>query len=504
MSEPDPPTHLHHIGRGGSQNVAAAAIAAGLGIALSVVVARSFSEEDTGLYFAATSVVLLVGTITRLGASIGLVYWVARLREIGRAGELRALFRIALQPVLALSLVGAGLLFVGAPFASDLMLGGSNTGTTLLRLLALALPAIVAFDVLLAATRGLGTMKPTASLDRVARPAAQLLLTIGGATLGSIVAVTAAWALPYYAAAVLAGLWLLRRTQGEHEPAQPELRREFWRFTWPRAITSVVQQARQRFDIVLVSAIRSPAEAAIYAIATRFLVVGQLTNSALALAAQPQVASLSAADRKASIASVYRSTTTWIIMLNGPLYIGVAIFSPLLLSIFGQSYVSAWPVTVTLCIAAFIGNSSGMVDVMLSMTGRTGATLGNSLGALATQVVLIVALVPTWGAFGAAVAWGTSIVVINTLSVIQLARSDGIHPFERGTTYALLGNFVAVALPAGAIAIALGQTWVAFGVSVALCGFAYTGFARLFRAQLHLSELAAALSRGRGRGLGHA
>lgn len=496
MSE-QPATHLHRIGRGGSQNVAAAAIAAGLGIALSVVVARSFSEEDTGLYFAATSVVLLVATIARLGTSIGLVYWVARLRELGRAHELRSLLVIALRPVLALSLLGAVVLFAGAPIASDLLLDGSETGTKLLRVLALALPAIVGFDALLGATRGLGTMTPTAVLDRIARPAAQLVLTVGAVAMGGIVAVTAAWALPYFGLLVIAGLWLARTTVRDHSPIDPGLRADFWRFTWPRAITSVVQQARQRFDIVLVSALRGPAEAAIYAIATRFLVVGQLTNSALALAAQPQVASLSATDRKASIASLYRSTTTWIILLNGPLYIGVAIFSPLLLSVFGEAYVSAWPVTVTLCIAAFIGNGSGMVDVMLSMTGRTSATLANSLGALATQVVLILALVPTWGAFGAAIAWGVSIVVINALSVIQLARSDGLHPFELGTGYAVLANLVAVAIPAGAVAVLLGQTWIALGASIVLCAATYTAFTRIFRGQLHLAELSRALRRRR-------
>ncbi|MCZ3387543.1 MAG: polysaccharide biosynthesis C-terminal domain-containing protein [Actinomycetia bacterium] len=497
MSDQQPATHLHRIGRGGSQNVAAAAIAAGLGIALSVVVARSFSEADTGLYFAATSVVLLVATIARLGTSIGLVYWVARLREIGRAGEIRSLLGIALRPVLALSLLGAVVLFAAAPVASDVLLDGSDTGTQLLRVLALALPAIVVFDTLLGATRGLGTMTPTAALDRVARPAVQLVITVGAVTIGGIVAVTAAWALPYYGLVVIAGLWLARAIVSDRSPVDPGLRADFWRFTWPRAITSVVQQARQRFDIVLVSALRGPAEAAIYAIATRFLVVGQLTNSALALAAQPQVASLSATDRKASIASLYRSTTTWIILLNGPLYIGVAIFSPLLLSIFGEAYVSAWPVTVTLCIAAFIGNGSGMVDVMLSMTGRTSATLANSLGALTTQVVLILALVPTWGAFGAAIAWGASIVVINALSVIQLARSDGLHPFELGTGYAVLANVVAVAIPASAVAVLLGQTWGALTLAIVLCAAGYAAFTRLFRDQLHLAELSRALRRRR-------
>lgn len=493
MSEQPPPSHLGRVGRGGSQNLAAAGIAAGLGIVLSVVVARSFTEEDTGLYFAATSIVLLVATITRLGTSVGLVYWVARLRELGRDNELRGLLAIALRPVLALSLLGAVVLFATAPVVSDLLLDGSETGTQLLQVLAVALPAIVLFDAILGATRGLGTMAPSAALDRVARPSAQLLLTLAAVAMGGIVAVAAAWALPFLALVVVAGFWMVRRIPSEQSHTSPGLRGEFWRFTWPRAITSTVQQSRQRFDIVLVSALSGPAEAAIYAIASRFLVVGQLTNSALALAAQPQVASLSANDRKRAIASLYRSTTTWIILLNGPFYIGVAIFSPLLLTIFGPSYAAAWPVTATLCIAAFIGNGSGMVDVILSMTGRTSATLGNSIGALVTQVVLIVALVPTWGAIGAAIAWGVSIVVINALSVVQLARSDGIHPFEPGTGYAVAANLVAIALPAGLISVVLGQTWVTLALAVGLCGLAYLAFTRMFWRQLHLSELSAAL-----------
>jgi O-antigen/teichoic acid export membrane protein len=192
---------------------------------------------------------------------------------------------------------------------------------------------------------------------------------------------------------------------------------------------------------------------------------------------------------------VYRSTTTWIILMNGPLYIGVAIFSPLLLSMFGESYTSAWPVTVALCIAAFIGNGSGMVDVILSMTGRTGITLTNSLGALVTQVILIFVLVPPYGAFGAAIAWGTSIIVINGLSVAQLARTDGVHPFEAGTAYAVLANLVAVALPAGLVALWLGQTWLALAVSIVACNASYVGFVRIYRRPLHLAELSVALRR---------
>ena len=140
---------LDRIGRGGSQNILAAALAAGLGILTSIVVARSFSETDTGLYFAATSVVLLIATVARLGTSIGLVYWVARLRHLGRETEIGPLLRMALTPVMVLSVLLAIAMFVLAEPLSSLLLGGGTTAATLLRVLALLLPAVVALDSLL-------------------------------------------------------------------------------------------------------------------------------------------------------------------------------------------------------------------------------------------------------------------------------------------------------------------------------------------------------------------
>ena len=294
--------------------------------------------------------------------------------------------------------------------------------------------------------------------------------------------------------------WLVRLIRREgHTPGVPidGLRRSFWVYTWPRAISSVVQQSRQRLDIVLVAALSSPVETALYAVASRFLVVGQLTNSALGLAAQPQVASLNAAERHEAVQGVYRTTTMWIILVNGPLYLVVAIFSPLLLSLFGPEYVSAWPITVVLCLAAFIGNGSGMVDVMLSMTGRTRWTLANALGALAVQVGLDIALIPSMGAMGAAIGWAASIVVINAMSVLQLAYSDQLHPFGPGPTRAVGVNIFAVAIPTTVCMLAFGQTWLSLLIALIISGACYLGLVWRLRQTFKVDLLLASLRRRR-------
>jgi O-antigen/teichoic acid export membrane protein len=480
--------------------LAAAAIAAGLGIVGSIAVTRLLSQGSAGTYFAATSLVVLAAAIARLGTPVGLVYWIARLQTLGRSGQLGDVLKIALGPVVVASLVVSVVLFAAAPWVADHVLGGSTNAVPLLRVLAFAVPFIVLSDALLGATRGFGGMRPTALLDRITRPSLQLVLLVIAGSVAGVVAMGAAWALPYVITATAAAVWLrsLLHSAGPSTSAEPiELRRSFWIFTWPRAATSIVQQALQRLDIILVSALRSPAEAALYAVATRFLVVGQLANSALGMAAQPQVARLIADGRRHEANEVYRSTTTWVILLNGPLYLVTAAFSPLLLGIFGPEYAKAWPVTVALCAAAFVGNGAGMVDVMLSMAGRTTWTLANSIVALVVQVIVDIALIPGLGAFGAAIGWGASILTANTLSLVALARADGLHPFERATFLAVGYTLLAVGLPTVISMVVLGQTWMGLFAALVVSAGLYSALVWRSRRTLHVEELIKAVSSSR-------
>jgi O-antigen/teichoic acid export membrane protein len=492
--------HLHHVGRGGTQNLIAAVAASAIGIVTSVIMARLLSKVDLGNFFTATSLVILLAAVARLGTSVSLVYWVSRLRELGHSRQIPTLLRIAFGPVIVLSVIASVLMYVTAPELSDSLFGGQPDAVGLVRVLAVFTPFVVLFDALLGATRGFGAMGPTALIDRLTRPLAQLILIVVAGSVAGLVAVAAAWAAPYLLATIAAGWWLLRRLRKEDTQSGaeiPGLRASFWHYTWPRAISSVVQQFRQRLDLILVAALSSPMETALYGVASRFLVVGQLTNSALGLAAQPQVASLNAADRHEAVQSVYRTTTMWIILVNGPLYLVVAVFSPLLLSIFGQEYVSAWPVTFVLCVAAFIGNGSGMVDVMLSMTGRTRWTLFNAVGALVVQIGIDVVLIPSKGAMGAAIGWAASIVVINALSVLQLAVQDQLHPFGRGTTQAVVVNLIAVALPSLAALLIFGQTWLALLVALVIGGALYLALVWRMRQLFQVDLLVASLRRSR-------
>jgi len=484
---------MARIARGGLLNLGGAGVSAVSGVVLVLVVTRALPQAEAGVFFALTSVFLLAGVVARLGTGAGLVYFTAGLRSRGRAADVRAFQRVAVVPVVAVSLLLATVLALSAPWVAEAVGAPGAGGATAVLVLAVLLPLTTLSDTLLAGTRGHGTMAPTVALDSVGRPLLQLAgvgLTVGG---GSLAVVAGAWALPWAVSAALAGWWLSRLGRDLPPPATraPEAApwREFWRFTAPRAVTSVVQIALQRLDIVLLTVLAGPAEAAVYTAATRFLVVGQLVGAAISNATQPALAGLLAVGDRAAVRRVYQGATAWIVLLAWPLYLLSAVFAEEVLGLFGPGYAAGRPVVLLLAGVLLLATACGMVDMLLTMAGRTTATLVNSLAALGVMLVLDLLLIPEFGVLGAAAGWAAAIAVKNLLPLARLRAELDLHPFGRAT---LSAAGLAVAgfgvLPWLTAATLPGRPG-AVGLAVAVGGLAYTAAVLRWRAALGLPPL---------------
>jgi O-antigen/teichoic acid export membrane protein len=239
----------------------------------------------------------------------------------------------------------------------------------------------------------------------------------------------------------------------------------FWAFTAPRALAGVAQIILQRLDIVLVAVISGPAQAAVYAAATRFLVAGQLANAALIQAAQPQLSHLFGIGDRAAAGAVYQATTAWLIVLTWPLYLLSALFGPQLLAVFGRSYRDGATVVVILALAMLLATACGQVDLVLTTAGRSRWSLFNGLLAVLVNVAVDVALIPRAGITGAAIGWAAALAVSNLVPLVQVAWVARVHPFGRGPAAAIAVTAVAF----GAVPLAA-RTALGPGLAASLTG----------------------------------
>jgi O-antigen/teichoic acid export membrane protein len=479
-----PGPRLKDVARGSALNLIGALVAAVTTLALTVVITREYSKPVAGAFFTAISLFLIVENAAGLGAWVGLVNFIARLRRLGHEDRVSAILRAAVIPVIVVSLVcTAGMILFAEPLAHLLLSGhlgkdGAAPGTVAdaLRALALALPFAALSDTLLGAARGYRAMKPTVVVDKIGRSTAQLIGVTIAITAGSVALLAPLWALPYVPAAAIGWYWL-RRVRRDHRPgtgsageaaARPgsavsvgtgvgsATSRGFWRFTGPRAVANLAQITIQRIDIVLVAIILGPVEAAIYTAATRFLVAGQFANSALSQAAQPRFAELFAVDDRRGANVVYRATTAWLVILTWPLYLLAVIYGPEILSIFGHSYRAGDMVMVILGLTMLVATACGQVDMVLITTGRSSWSLANGLTAVFVNVGLDLLLIPRYGITGAAIGWAVAIIITNLVPLAQLAVSKRLNPFGPGT-------FIAIGLSVVSFAIIPLAARAAFG-----------------------------------------
>lgn len=469
--------------RGGLVNLAGAAVAGLSGLVVTWLVAAGLGPATAGKFFTATTAFLLALAIARLGTPTGLVYWFARLRNEDRRGELRSVLTAALVPVTLLSLLfSLGTLAFADHFA----------GADILRVLAVFLPASVLMEAFLSASRGYGGMRQTVLIDKLGRSGAQVVLltaVVFGWQTG-IFAVSLAWALPYLPAALVAAHVVYKRLRTEPvDPVAPKWTRQlrpFWAYTAPRALAGVAQLGLQRLDIMLVAAMLGFTEAAIYTVATRFVTVGQLISGAIGTAAAPRLAACMSGRDYRTASTLYRTTTSWIVLATWPVYLLTSLAAPWYLWIFGPEYVTGEAIAVVWVLAAgmLVATGCGVVDSVLVMAGRTSWQLYNVAAALVVNLVLDLLLVPHLGVLGAAIGWTAGIAVNNLVPLAQLAYGYRLHPLGRATLTAMLLSTVFCGVFPG-LALLVGD--LTFAATAACCGIVYAVSAWRARKTLFLT-----------------
>ncbi|MEU8798000.1 polysaccharide biosynthesis C-terminal domain-containing protein [Spirillospora sp. NPDC048819] len=513
--------NLNRLARGGALNLVGAAVAGVQGLALVFLVAHLYSQRIAGTFFAATSLFIILQAVSWLGTDAGLLRWLPRHLALGDRAAARRTVPVALVPVVATAVL-AGLVLLGtAPWTASIVgAGDPGEAAGMVRVLALFLPLAAAQDALLAATRGYGSMRPTVLVDKILRQTLQVAGVVTAALLADdAIWLALAWAAPYLPCLTIAALWYLKISRAgsaadraEARPAAgpvPPVRGragwlplagEFWRFTAPRAFAQICQTAFQRADIVLVAALSSPREAAIYTAATRFIVISQLVTQAVQNVMQPAVSRLLALADRAGAQRIFAVCASWNLALAWPVHLSIAVGAPVYLGAFGPGYGgSGETVTVILAMAMLVATATGARDVMLLMAGRSGLSLINQSTALGVNLVLNVLLIPPFGIVGAALARACGLLVRTLLALVQVRRILGMSPASAGLFWAGGSALVSFAALPLAVRFAAGSSAVALACALVPGAILYFALLWVGRERLSLTAFASLLPGRRGR-----
>ncbi len=500
------PGHLAGVARGGSFAVLGTGAGSVFGFVLTLVLTHGLTTTTAGQFFSATAIFIVLQTFLSFGVGAGLVRFVPRFQALDRQADVPALLVVAFVPVIVLGIVGSIALWLAAPLLAT-RIGHDQADAALhsIRILALLfLPGVVEVGIV-ESTRAFDSVRNYVLLQQLGSPAARpVLVGIAIAAAAPLWVVVLAWLIPLLLALVLAALLLARRMRqlfgrslAWPQPTVPvrDIAAEYWSFTGARGLAGVMEILLNWLDVLLVATLASPAQAAIYAAASRFITSGTLVLQALRVAIAGDISAALARRDTERVSQIYSAASQWVVLSSWPLYLVMAVFAPTVLRVFGASYPAGAHAMTVLCLAMLVNLAAGNVGTVLLMGGRSSWVLMDKAASLAINVGVNLALVPHFGITGAAVAWAATIVLDSVLAFGQVRWGMRIGGSLRGLALAGVLALCCFGLVPVAVRWIAGSSLLTMSVAIALSLALYLPMVWLRRDTLGVRILLDALSR---------
>ena len=205
---------------------------------------------------------------------------------------------------------------------------------------------------------------------------------------------------------------------------------DLMRYSSQSLLMSAVEQIGNGSQVFLLGFFVSSSEIGIYAVAAKAAMVLGLFLISLNLIAAPAISALYARGNEIGMHSLYKVITRWAFTLALPFFLIIMILAPDIMAVFGSEFKAGAPVLQLIAIGQIINVATGPCGWMLNMTDHQHLNVLNNFLALLVAVALSLMLIPTYGAVGAALAVGSSTVLINLLRLLQVYRVLHFHPYN--------------------------------------------------------------------------
>lgn len=381
------------------------------GLASAPILAHTLGVDGRGLAAGATAPFLLVTTVATFGIPEALTYFVARSPS--------ALGAVRRRGALLVVLAGAVATVVSVVLAPVLARGTPGLAALMVLALAAVIPTVLV-STLRGSAAGLGQWNLVA-LERSVGPVVRLLAIVVLVSVGHLTVTTATVAIAY--APVLGGLAYLRpgRTVVPVDPTQPAPGYRgivgYGSRVWFGAIAGVLLM---RIDQVLMVPLSSTYQLGLYVVAVTVSELPLVVNTAVrevVFASDARSSENSRLTAAARVSFLVCAAMAFVLGATSPLWLPLA---------FGRGFSAAVPTTMLLLAAVAVGIPGSVAGAGLSSRGYPHLRSISLVIACGVNIVLLVVLVPTFGAFGAALSTLVGNVVSSNFNIVQMRRKFGV------------------------------------------------------------------------------
>lgn len=438
---------IQTFARGGALNLAGALVQQAALFAVLGLLAISLGAADLGRYSLLYGVLALLSLLGLAGFRAGMTRFVAIYLADDDPARLRGTVRLGM----GVTVLGSSALAVGLALAAPAVASFYRDPTLVdgVRIVALALPATTIMDAALAATQGWRSQVEYTLIGRFLDPLTVLGLTGLVAVLGlGLEAALWSVAAGAWLAAVLSVAALARRLRGIPRVRPVIEVRAIFSFSMVSWVSALAATGLIWSGTLILGRLTDPESVGVFTVGARLVSLAVFVMAPITNAFTPHMAHLAHLGHRDEAARAYGTATRWILAASLPAFVLLVAFAEPVLGLFGEEFVAGAIVTVVLALGQLVAAATGPCGVVLNMSGRVVLSMVDNVGVLILNVALTLLLVPPLGIVGAALAWSTSLVVVNVTKVLQVYRVLGTVAVG-----ARIAPLVLTSLPAAALGL---------------------------------------------------
>lgn len=400
--------------------------------AYQVIVARFFSTDVFGLFTLGLTVVRIVDLFARLGLSAGAMRFVSIYRN-DNPGRVKGILISASLISFISGMVMGGLVYFYADFISEFVFHKPGL-TDIVKSFAPGVPFMATMMVIAMASQGFHTTKYTVYIKDIIQPSANIVLAVGFLYFGfSLVWVIIAYVISHFIALLAGFYFITRQFPGIKSKTIKSVyeTKNLLSYSAPLLFSGFLQFVILWANTIMLGYMKTSTDVGIYRAASQIPIFLTLILTASNSIYAPAIAEMHYRGQTERLLKIFQTTTRWVFLLTLPVTLVLIFSAGEVMAIFGHDYIEAGiPVLMILAFAQFVNCATGGVAFTLSMTGRQHVEMINSLVMVAINIALNYFLIPMYGCLGAAIATGTSLVVINLVRLVEVYILCRIQPYN--------------------------------------------------------------------------
>ena len=440
---------LRKIAKGAGIGFTGTFIGTALGYFSRMIIARFLGASDYGLISLGFAAMSIAAALSLVGFDTGIKRFVSFYKGKEDKGRIKGTVLGALKICFPLSLILTLLIFFYADWIS-IYIFHSPELTPVLRIFTIGVPFWVLATIFNSGTIGFQEIKYKIYTMFIFKDTFKLIAIVTLLVLGyGVIGASVGWILAIIGMSVLAFYFLEKKVFSvlNTKVKAVSVDRELFFFSFPLIFAGLAGLITGWTDTLMLGYFCTSSEVGIYNVAMPTAKLMGITLSAFGIIFMPVVTELYARNRIEDLRNTYSSVTKWIFAIVLPGFLLMALFSTSIIKImFGAEYVDGAMALSILAFSYFVSALVGLAGSILTTYGRTKIVMGCSFVGAGSNVLFNFILIPMYGINGAAIATGSSVVLMSVLYLFFIYRIARMQPFRLSYAKPLFASVIAVSV----------------------------------------------------------